>query len=475
MKNLLKLIAWNLAAAAPVFLLIAMVFLPRFEAKHFTNRQDSTRIAVDATFSLIQTFEKKVATKEITEEDAKKNVLKIIKEMRYGANDYFWVHDLSLKMIMHPTKPELDGTSIAENKDPNGKLLFQEMNKEVNANEAGFVQYQWPKAGSAQAVDKVSYVKLFKPWGWVLGSGVYLDDVKAEILTSKKQMFQWLALSLLLSLLVSIFSGIRHSRNLVQPIQLASEQLSNTVIQTSSVTKNLRQNSEELSQGTKKVASAVENIVSAMEEISSLVKQTTDSLRETTIASEGNEAAAQEGHRVVTNLSHALNDMSTSSKKILEITSEIDDLSFQTNLLALNAAVEAARAGDQGKGFAVVAEAVRSLANRSAGSAKSIADLSTEITTKIQQGVKIAENSLEILKSVAASSKKVAIANKEIFGACQEQSRGVEQISQSMNEIDQVSQESADLANKTLRLSEELTGQTGTVEGLAQSLSKKVA
>jgi methyl-accepting chemotaxis protein len=99
--------------------------------------------------------------------------------MRYGNDDYFWVNDLQPKLIMHPVKPELIGRDLSDMKDPNGKRLFVAFVDVVKQQGAGFVDYEWPKPGMAEPQPKLSYVAGFKPWNWVIGTGVYVDDLKA--------------------------------------------------------------------------------------------------------------------------------------------------------------------------------------------------------------------------------------------------------------------------------------------------------
>src|SRR5690606_17952817 len=92
--------------------------------------------------------------------------------------EYFWINDMHPTMIMHPFKPELDGTDLTDDADPDGKHLFVEFVKAVEAAGAGFVDYQWPKPGADAPQPKISYVAGYEPWGWVIGSGVYVDDVR---------------------------------------------------------------------------------------------------------------------------------------------------------------------------------------------------------------------------------------------------------------------------------------------------------
>ncbi|HAS73486.1 MAG TPA: hypothetical protein DCS67_05020 [Clostridiales bacterium UBA8960] len=113
------------------------------------------------------------------EEEAMKDAIESVKAFRYSSDDYFWINSLDGLMIMHPTNPSLDGTNILSIQDPDGKFLFQEMVDLVKKEGKGVVPYQWPKPGSAEPQPKISYVTAVEGWGWVIGTGVYVDDLNA--------------------------------------------------------------------------------------------------------------------------------------------------------------------------------------------------------------------------------------------------------------------------------------------------------
>lgn len=135
----------------------------------------------------------------ITEEQAKKETMSAIKKLRYGENkkEYFWINDLHPTMIMHSIKPALDGKDLTNNKDPNGKALFVEMVKVVKEKGVGFVDYQWSKPGKETPQPKVSCVILFEPWGWIIGTGVYVDDLDAMVSKTQDDSASYLKLSIL--------------------------------------------------------------------------------------------------------------------------------------------------------------------------------------------------------------------------------------------------------------------------------------
>ena len=144
------------------------------------SKRDKLRDMVNSVMALVQErYDNAVVKKSYTEEDAKREALKAISAMRFGAEgkDYFWVNDTTPKMIMHPVKPELNGKPVGEMADPNGKKLFIAMVDVCREKGFGYVDYMWPKPGEEKPVAKLSYVAEFKPWGWIIGTGVYTDDV----------------------------------------------------------------------------------------------------------------------------------------------------------------------------------------------------------------------------------------------------------------------------------------------------------
>ena len=115
----------------------------------------------------------------ISVDEAKATALASIENFRYDEIEYFWVNNLEGIMLMHPIKPEMDNSNILDLQDPDGKYFFQAMVDIVKKDGQGTVDYQWPKPGSEEPQPKISFVKEFKPWGWIVGSGVYVDDLKA--------------------------------------------------------------------------------------------------------------------------------------------------------------------------------------------------------------------------------------------------------------------------------------------------------
>ena len=137
-----------------------------------------------------------------------------IRAMRYGTNGYLWIHDLNQVMLMHPIKPQLEGRNLTDLQDEAGKYIFQEFNKLVKSNGGGIVDYMWPKPGEDKASKKVSYIAYYEPWGMVIGTGAYLDDVNAAY---------WEAVKLVMLggsavILIGVGFGVWVSRSITRPI-----------------------------------------------------------------------------------------------------------------------------------------------------------------------------------------------------------------------------------------------------------------
>ncbi len=127
---------------------------------------------------------------DLSEEERKQAAMAIVKAMRYDTSNYLWINDTTPAMVMHPIKPALDGKDLSGFADPNGKKLFVEMVKTCQAKGEGVVDYHWPKPGNDEPVSKISYVKLFKPWGWIIGTGIYIDDVNSLVAVEEDKVKQ---------------------------------------------------------------------------------------------------------------------------------------------------------------------------------------------------------------------------------------------------------------------------------------------
>ncbi|MBX9635901.1 MAG: cache domain-containing protein, partial [Magnetospirillum sp.] len=147
----------------------------------YAGRQAKVKNVVQAAHSILGHFAHLAETGVMSREQAQTAAKNAIAAIRYDEREYLWLNDLSGIMVMHPTNPDLDGKALFQLKDANGKFFFKEMVDIVLAKGEGELGYLWPKAGSTHAEPKLSYVKGFAPWNWMVGSGVYVDDVETAI------------------------------------------------------------------------------------------------------------------------------------------------------------------------------------------------------------------------------------------------------------------------------------------------------
>jgi methyl-accepting chemotaxis protein len=238
------------------------------------------------------------------------------------------------------------------------------------------------------------------------------------------------------------------------------------VLEVQSGADEIASGNSDLSQRTEEQASSLEQTAASMEEMTSSVKQTADNADQANQLAVAARQQAEKGGVIVGSAVTAMSQINTSSKKIADIISVIDEIAFQTNLLALNAAVEAARAGEQGRGFAVVATEVRNLAGRSATAAKEIKGLIQDSVTKVEEGSKLVDESGKALGDIVSSVKKVTDIVFEIASASAEQSSGIEQVSKAVLQMDEVTQQNAALVEEAAAASQSIVDQAQALNEL---------
>lgn len=224
----------------------------------------------------------------------------------------------------------------------------------------------------------------------------------------------------------------------------------------------------DLSSRTEQQSAAVVETAASMEELTSTVALNAENANHARRLADEASQNATEGSQISLKVIDTMKNVRSSSHRISEITTVINSIAFQTNILALNAAVEAARAGDQGKGFAVVAAEVRTLAQRSAQSAKEIENLINESVVHVDTGFNLVESAGEAMAKIEISVAQVRDIMNEIAAATDEQSRGISQIAQAMAEMDTTTQQNAALV-------EESSAAASSLEDQAVQLEKVVS
>ena len=207
--------------------------------------------------------------------------------------------------------------------------------------------------------------------------------------------------------------------------------------------------SSDLSQRTENQAATLEQSAAALEQLTSSVKLSARGAIDARKMTEDARQKAESSHEVVARAVDAMNGIESSSGKIANIISVIDDIAFQTNLLALNAGVEAARAGEAGKGFAVVALEVRNLARSCSVAASEIKDLISQSSVQVKRGVDLVAKTGEALQEIVHHVRQVADQVSVMATASSEQSVALAEINVGVLHLDQVAQKNAAMAEET--------------------------
>lgn len=522
-----------IAMALIGLLLLPIIDLVSERTALLEDRKLKTQQVVQVAYSVIEHYHQLASAGKLTEDAAKAEAIATVKLMRYGNKDYFWINDMHPTMVMHPMKPELDGKDLSESKDPTGLKLFVEFVNVVKKDGAGFVEYHWPKPGQEQPVAKISYVAGFAPWGWVVGSGIYVDDVDTifrthlirGVIIIAAVLAVIAALMLLLSnSIIASVNGLRQTISQIaasndltlrakegvdEPGQTAtafnhlmdsfSKIIGSVRTNSENVTataKELTQTSSRITAGTQVQSEESASTAAAVEQITVSINSVADNTNDVRKLAEHSLKQTEQGHRSVDELigevAHVQNTVNQialsvkefvdSTRSIAGMTQQVKEIADQTNLLALNAAIEAARAGEQGRGFAVVADEVRKLAEKSAQSANEIDRVTQSLNGKSAHVEATVQSGLNSLNATQEHVAQVSAVLASAGEAVSKSSAGVDDIAIAVGEQSQASNEIAKHVEKIAQMAEEnhsavdLAGQEiARLEKLAGELQESVS
>lgn len=491
-----------------------------------SEKKQQIQSLIETVHSLTSAHYKDFVDGKITEEQAKQVAILAINSMRYDGGNYFWINDKSPIMISHPIKPALNGKDLSSLQDANGKYIFLAFVKKVQEiPEGGIVAYMWSKPDSDEPVDKLSFVKEFKPWGWIFGTGIYIDDVTVSLwevvhsLLINFAIISILILALSFFIAKSIIDPIKNTtnalanlaqgegdltqrlsvngqdevaklalsfnefivkiQNVIKQVQSSAESVKRASLDLSSLSQKSLQSSELQNAETAQIATASNQMLSTINEIANSATTAADlaegASSEAKISKEIVNDSAQSVQTLSVEISSAstiISELNNECGSIDSVLSVIKAIAEQTNLLALNAAIEAARAGDQGRGFAVVADEVRTLAGRTQEATLKINDIVAQLQDKANEAVTAITKSGNIAASAVTQSDKASQSLDSISDAIIAISDANQHIATAADEQSSVTREIDERVVAIADLSEEATQHALEINNGSEDVSK---
>ncbi|MCY0999398.1 methyl-accepting chemotaxis protein [Myxococcus sp. MISCRS1] len=429
-RNLLvKLCVAMGVVALPLLVAILGYVLPQLRAQLHADRVRGLRQAVETAYGILRVYEAREREGTLTRDEAQRQASVLLSTLRYSQVEYFWVNDLDTRLVMHPHLPKMVGQDMKGYRDVRGRAVFSDIVALVRARGEGALGYEATRPGSPDPIPKESYVKLFEPWGWVLGTGVYVEDIDREVAAVRQRILIAVGGALVLAAL----AGVYVSRRVVRPVRalaLAAHQVArgdlsvrveartedevgqltgafNTMVaglgevvgaltraagDTAADAERIRVSADGLSRTTREQAESLERAASAVQEMSRHVSLGAADARVAArsasshgqVAREGGAAVDQASRKmveivdVVERSARTVEELQASGRATSRMLQLIQAVADETRMLAVNTAIEAVRAGQHGKGFSVVAGEVRKLAERTHEAADQVQVLLTK-------------------------------------------------------------------------------------------------
>lgn len=447
----------------------------------------------------------------------------ILQSMRFSDDGYFYGYNSKGVVILHGMTPSLLGKNLYSMRDKNGLAVIEKLIKSAKQGD-GFLTFSWDKPSTHQSTQKLSFQSYLPQWDWIIGTGVYIDDIDQQVLqhqaSREAQLYEqmWYACGLsVLGLIMTILivsvliargvAPLKHlahslldvasgegdltarlnvesndeigdaarsfnlfmdkSQNMIKKVSMSKSDIINAVHQ-------LNQHNELANKHMSQHSLETDNVVTAVTEMSSTAKEVAKNTNTTAQSIEAanqqianaqrevNEAIDGIGNLVneVNETSIAIEELKEQAAGITHVLSVIGDIAEQTNLLALNAAIEAARAGDQGRGFAVVADEVRKLAGRTQTSTQEVNDMLNALNSGVEKAVTRMQISQKRGEQTSQDSAKI--------------SRNLDGVAEAVNAIQEMGIQTASAAEEQSLVAEEINQNLVQIQQIVTDLGSGI-
>ncbi len=305
------------------------------------EKRAQTRTLVNSVMGVLEELNLEVENGQLSLEDAQQRAKNYFNTIRYDGDNYYFIINTDVMVVFHPISKELNGTSVKNNQDPNGVYLFREMVKVAEDDGEGYVDYYWPKAGSKNDEPKVSYVKLFEPWDWILGTGIYVDDVRATLMSTSMIMIIAIVIIIGLSVVLALIFGRSISKRVGQlkqqivrfaekNLNVKFEEKGTDEIMDMGVTLNvmsrsleksmrdIKEMSMQIQNASNQLAAVVEEQVAGTEEISSEVSEISSNFQDLS-------ASTQEVNAGIEEISSGAQNVAKVSQELTQNAKSTDD------------------------------------------------------------------------------------------------------------------------------------------------------
>ncbi|SMF60045.1 cache domain-containing protein [Pseudobacteriovorax antillogorgiicola] len=490
--------------AIPFILIFFLVTSPRSNLMIQESQYNKPKVAIDIAYSVLEHFHRLAQKGEISVQEAQNQAKKVLRDFRYESQEYIWINDLTPTMILHPIKPELDGQDLSNIKDPSGVQIFVDAAAIAKEKGEGWLQYSWPKPGHDNPADKISYLKAFKPWGWVLGSGVYIDNVQSAQADFLVENLQVLGLAVFLLLFIALGLSMRTIYKFIIPVEDSIKVVMEASHQVSSDSQRMSKYSDHVKSEVTSQTSAIHEFNQTINSVSDNASNAKDTVREAqqlteefmsdfdrsknlmSVLSQVLDEQFQNESQSIQSNNHIIDTVETFRGKFDEISKavkSIEEIIFQTKLLSFNASVEAARAGEAGKGFTVVAEEIGNLANTTGKSGAKILDLVQSTLGSIDEmvnGLKETNNGIESRsREISLKTQSIFQEFHEVFNVLTEKNSSIQDYqTNSGKEVSSVSLsmvEMTDTANAISRSNQTNQNQINKVAVIASNLDRRAS